>query len=349
MANELLEPASIGISEPRPLPQGNVPDYEAEYVDTRVPSPSTQSALPRDDRTIIQNSYLIASWRDCRSGPYYILISNGRKPKAGPVGPTPPNMSALWLLPQAQSDPWSIRQMAFNQTTSIVDGFFEQEPLGLAAMFGGTAEDPLLSWVSEPLETWEATSKEPTNFTPQACEHLGCNETQKFTCRSALKRHMENKHLRRHKCTIENCNSKGFGNAGDLKRHQSTVHKQNSRKHICPHAACKRHRHGFVRKDNLSEHLRRVHRSQADNNAVYPNEQGDREVDDDYDEDLELRDEGCLSSVSTERPPNSQTSPDKSLLMAKLQELEDLEAKIEKTRAHVQGDIVALKRVLAIF
>jgi hypothetical protein len=35
--------------------------------------------------------------------------------------------------------------------------------------------------------------------------------------------------------------------------------------------------------------------------------------------------------------------------MAKLQELEDLEEKIEKTRARVQGDIVALKRVLAIF
>jgi hypothetical protein len=32
------------------------------------------------------------------------------------------------------------------------------------------------------------------------------------------------------------------------------------------------------------------------------NEEGDSEVDDDYVEDLELRDEGCLSSLGMEHP-----------------------------------------------
>ena len=38
--------------------------------------------------------------------------------------------------------------------------------------------------------------------------------------------------------------------------------------HVCPHADCKRSEEGFSRKENLTEHLRRVHRSQGLNGSA---------------------------------------------------------------------------------
>jgi hypothetical protein len=137
---------------------------------------------------------------------------------------------------------------------------------------------------------------------------------------------------------------------GDLKRHQSTVHDQNSRKHLCPHVACKRHRHGFVRKDNLSEHMKRVHHSGKEL-ATIEDEDCDllrEEDDDEEDDDNEAQKDVLLGKENLEALNTLQEFPSRALLMTKIQELEVVGAKIDKTKAKVEGDIAALKRVLAI-
>lgn len=65
------------------------------------------------------------------------------------------------------------------------------------------------------------------------------------------------KHRRPYRCTEVNCNTRNFGSKGDLKRHRQTLH--NSRAFICTIPACKRRGKAFGRKDNLSEHLKRIH------------------------------------------------------------------------------------------
>ncbi|MCJ1243371.1 hypothetical protein MMC30_000568, partial [Trapelia coarctata] len=56
----------------------------------------------------------------------------------------------------------------------------------------------------------------------------------------------------------------GFTYSGGLLRHQREVHKQHGgpkAPRMCPHRDCKRSTGtGFSRKENLNEHLRRVHR-----------------------------------------------------------------------------------------
>ena len=73
------------------------------------------------------------------------------------------------------------------------------------------------------------------------------------------------KHERPYVCEEPECdNVRGFTYSGGLLRHQREVH----RKHggpkascMCPYPDCKRHvGAGFSRKENLAEHLRRVHR-----------------------------------------------------------------------------------------
>ena len=66
------------------------------------------------------------------------------------------------------------------------------------------------------------------------------------------------KHERPYKCTITSCKFKDFTNAGDLKRHQQQIHGNHGLP--CPVSSCKRHHgKGFGRKDNLREHLKRIH------------------------------------------------------------------------------------------
>lgn len=77
------------------------------------------------------------------------------------------------------------------------------------------------------------------------------------------------KHERPHKCSVAGCEKlSGFTYAGGLLRHEREVHNLHggpraSRK--CPYADCKRSTGiGFTRKENLQEHLRRVHRGVED-------------------------------------------------------------------------------------
>ena len=73
------------------------------------------------------------------------------------------------------------------------------------------------------------------------------------------------KHTRPYICEEPGCeNIRGFTYSGGLLRHQREVHRQHGGPRascMCPHKDCKRSTGvGFSRKENLHEHLRRVHR-----------------------------------------------------------------------------------------
>ena len=77
------------------------------------------------------------------------------------------------------------------------------------------------------------------------------------------------KHERPYICEEPECdNMRGFTYSGGLLRHQREVHRQHGGPKascMCPYPDCKRHVGvGFSRKENLAEHLRRVHRDAGD-------------------------------------------------------------------------------------
>jgi hypothetical protein len=81
-------------------------------------------------------------------------------------------------------------------------------------------------------------------------------------------KHMD-KHDRPYKCLEAGCEKlQGFTYSGGLLRHQREVHKMHggTKKQLyCPEPNCKRNAgSGFTRKENLSEHIRRVHRRNTD-------------------------------------------------------------------------------------
>ncbi|KAE9969924.1 hypothetical protein EG328_006605 [Venturia inaequalis] len=95
-----------------------------------------------------------------------------------------------------------------------------------------------------------------------SCAHLT------FERRCEWSKHMD-KHDRPYKCQEPGCEKlQGFTYSGGLLRHQREVHKMHggTKKALyCPVETCKRHSgSGFTRKENLSEHMRRVHRSTSD-------------------------------------------------------------------------------------
>lgn len=71
------------------------------------------------------------------------------------------------------------------------------------------------------------------------------------------------KHERPYKCTYKGCEKlQGFTYSGGLSRHEREVHRTQSKAIFCHFQDCKRSTGtGFTRKENLAEHLRRVHRN----------------------------------------------------------------------------------------
>ena len=92
-------------------------------------------------------------------------------------------------------------------------------------------------------------------------QHTGCEISSNMTriwCINILVRvgGVSKKPFECHHCT------KGFPKKADRDRHEVCVHRSKMeippRLHICPEKSCTRIR-GFTRKDNLLDHLRRVH------------------------------------------------------------------------------------------
>lgn len=82
------------------------------------------------------------------------------------------------------------------------------------------------------------------------------------------------KHNRPYLCEEIGCERiQGFTYSGGLHRHQREVHHKHGDPKIsclCPHRDCQRSivGRGFTRKENLAEHLRRVHRGDVDESAM---------------------------------------------------------------------------------
>lgn len=87
------------------------------------------------------------------------------------------------------------------------------------------------------------------------------------------RKHMD-KHTRPYVCEEVGCERiQGFTYSGGLHRHQREVHHKHGDPKIsclCPHRDCQRSivGRGFTRKENLAEHLRRVHRGEVDEPAM---------------------------------------------------------------------------------
>ena len=97
------------------------------------------------------------------------------------------------------------------------------------------------------------------------CTRTEClPDTPTFQRKCEWTKHMD-KHNRPYNCSEPGCeNIRGFTYSGGLLRHQREVHRQHGGPKAscyCPHPDCKRSTGvGFSRKENLHEHLRRVHR-----------------------------------------------------------------------------------------
>ena len=85
------------------------------------------------------------------------------------------------------------------------------------------------------------------------------------------------KHTRPYTCEEEGCESRGFTYSGGLHRHQREVHNQHGgpkARCMCPYQDCKRSTgQGFSRRENLQEHIRRVHRDIPTENKPAPPEE----------------------------------------------------------------------------
>ncbi|KAF2259297.1 hypothetical protein CC78DRAFT_73930 [Lojkania enalia] len=108
-------------------------------------------------------------------------------------------------------------------------------------------------------------SEEPTrNIAGKlVCRHSECSGLT-FDRKCEWSKHMD-KHDRPYKCTVKGCEKlQGFTYSGGLLRHEREVHKMHGgtkKSLFCPFPDCKRSSgSGFTRKENLAEHMRRVHR-----------------------------------------------------------------------------------------
>lgn len=84
-------------------------------------------------------------------------------------------------------------------------------------------------------------------------------------------KHMD-KHDRPYRCPDPDCAKlQGFTYSGGLLRHEREVHGKHGgpkAQLMCPYTDCKRHTgKGFTRKENLNEHVRRVHESKSNHNS----------------------------------------------------------------------------------
>lgn len=155
------------------------------------------------------------------------------------------------------------------------------------------------------------------------------------------------KHVRPYKCTISNCKAKEFSNAGDLKRHQASIHTSGNRKFHCSVVRCSRRRNGFKRKDNLSEHLRRVHGMEKVEVANSSRELSEDDGKEDEDED-ECSIEGCngdKEKLEANADMVSVSSMGRDPLLKRVLDLERKTAELERENP----DFKDFKRMVSYF
>ena len=151
------------------------------------------------------------------------------------------------------------------------------------------------------------------------------------------------KHTRPYKCTISGCTVKDFSNLGDLRRHRREVHSSPS--FNCPVVTCNRHRRGFGRRDNLTQHLKRTHAVDPTGAALASNSIGDGKggIATGPNDECSIASENEQSATDEVDMIGSKPA-DKMSLIAKLRELQ---VSKEKSMTKFDDDIAALKRVIS--
>ena len=95
-------------------------------------------------------------------------------------------------------------------------------------------------------------------------------EDQTFDRKCEWNKHMD-KHDRPYRCTHPDCAKlQGFTYSGGLLRHEREVHGKHGgpkTQLMCNYPDCKRKNKGFTRKENLNEHIRRVHSKESQSQA----------------------------------------------------------------------------------
>lgn len=183
-------------------------------------------------------------------------------------------------------------------------------------------------------------------------------------------KHMD-KHDRPYRCGHPSCAKlQGFTYSGGLLRHEREVHgKHGGPKEalMCPHSDCKRHGgKGFTRKENLNEHLRRVHNTKEQPSPAFTLTRDMRiiPVADEYTAapavDGIYPDDAIEPSLKRRRyeypDPNGQRSASEEMedLKQELRRLQDensqkdtrlmeMELRLEEERSRRNDDIVALQ------
>lgn len=155
-------------------------------------------------------------------------------------------------------------------------------------------------------------------------------------------KHMD-KHDRPYKCVFKGCEKlQGFTYSGGLLRHEREVHKMHGgtkKSLFCPFHDCKRSSGtGFTRKENLAEHIRRVHRRtsmSADMHGLIirrttmedsplPETQSRHTSESPYTRVTEYREDKDLSSLKRKRESDSAYTSDRGS--------EDMRAEIKRLR-----------------
>ncbi|TGO22252.1 hypothetical protein BPAE_0176g00170 [Botrytis paeoniae] len=189
--------------------------------------------------------------------------------------------------------------------------------------------------VSDPFHTMQELPPERVSVTQASLLSLSQDSTDNQAVERpiTLAQNTEDEE-RPHRCTARGCNVRGFKKQTDLRRHQG-IH--GNPLFFCPVTTCKAHTKGFKRKDNLTEHRKRVHDANAGAYDVRADDlkQASRAA---SSEDEEMRNSSPASAlVAIKDGFDSNLSP-KEFLLAKLAELRAsrrkwIEEKDEEIRA----------------
>ncbi|KAL8776722.1 MAG: hypothetical protein Q9213_008160 [Squamulea squamosa] len=172
-----------------------------------------------------------------------------------------PPMGPMQNYPSPHSD------ISKDETRSSAFSVLPSNDLSPNIMF---AASPSIASHPSHVSQGRGSEEPPRNSSGQiTCVHPKCaRELPVFARKCEWTKHMD-KHTRPYVCNLPGCEKvRGFTYSGGLSRHQREVHGQNGGPkalYMCPHTDCKRSTgSGFSRKENLQEHLRRVHRHTED-------------------------------------------------------------------------------------
>src|SRR5436305_4342818 len=146
------------------------------------------------------------------------------------------------------------------------------------------------------------------------------------------------KHDRPYSCEEPGCEKlQGFTYSGGLLRHEREVHKKHGGPKealMCPHSNCKRSSgSGFTRRENLQEHLRRVH----------------KEGDDKRHESVEVDEQSELQSESVGRKRKRSMASDRTSSASPTEDLDSLRAEVKRLKQENQELREKFRRLEELF